>query len=179
MANRLILVTGTRNELSREGKELIAHTLLRDVNAHICEEMPEVMYLHGACPTGVDKYIDDAFYPCWQFPASGKSAPVRNQVMVECARWFRQYGHSVVCYAFPHIGDEETIDCLSRAERAGIETVEIQLTLDHLSLNRGKAEVMRKWLQDVDFEDVPLILIIVLIVAYLGAVFYVYGWPWH
>lgn len=41
------------------------------------------------------------------------------------------------------------------------------------------AWIMRKWLQDVDFEDAPLVIVIVLIVAYLGIVFCVYGWPWH
>lgn len=138
MANRLILVTGTRNELSYAGEVLVGGTIQNDINSHICTTMPDFTILHGACPTGVDQFVDDVFYPCWQFPADwqklGKSAgPTRNQAMVETAKRFQEYGHSVVCYAFPGPKSRGTIDCLSRAERAGIETIEIPLTLDHLT----------------------------------------------
>jgi hypothetical protein len=138
MANRLILVTGTRNELSEEGQILVGAHIQDDINSHICTAMPDYMIFHGGCPTGVDQWVNDCFYPCWTFPADwqklGKSAgPTRNQAMVETAKRFQQYGHSVICYAFPGPKSTGTIDCLSRAERAGIETVEIQLTLDHLS----------------------------------------------
>jgi hypothetical protein len=138
MPNRLILVTGTRNELSERGEILVSKTIQHDIDSHICVEMPDYMIFHGACPTGVDRFVNNMFYPCWVFPADwqklGKSAgPTRNQAMVETAKRFKEYGHSVICYAFPGPKSTGTIDCLSRAERAGIETVEIQLTLDHLT----------------------------------------------
>lgn len=131
MGNRLILVTGTRHELPIEIATLVKDIIVDDIEK---ANPKEVIFLHGGCPTGVDALVAKHFHPCWTFPANwdklNKSAgPVRNQAMVDVAVLFQRYGHDVICYAFPALDSRGTVDCVARAERAGIMIVETELSL--------------------------------------------------
>ena len=133
MANRIILVTGTRHDLPIEAATKVKDTLQDDViNFVLDTEHKECLFIHGGCPTGVDALVQKLFMPCWPFPAKwdeqGKSAgPVRNQAMVDACVLFRNYGHEVICYAFTAPDSRGTVDCMYRADKAKLEVVEVQL----------------------------------------------------
>lgn len=127
-----ILITGSRNWPDH-------HSVAAAISGEIIEESnrrgidPAVMadavtIVHGHCPTGADAFADDfseSFLgkPAKRYPADWKkhgrgAGPIRNQQMVDA-------GADVVL-AFPQAGSRGTLDCMKRAEAAGIKVIRIE-----------------------------------------------------
>ena len=125
-----VIVAGGRNWRDRERVE----TVLRRAYAALSQGLlfaadgvkaipDQPMFVHGACPSGVDWIVRDyCLRMGWMqdpHPADwekhGKAAgPMRNQRMVD-----RGAG---LCLAFPTAESRGTWDCIRRAVAAGIET---------------------------------------------------------
>lgn len=113
----IALITGSREELTNEGRKLIDPAL----------EWADFVIL-GDCPTGVDAYVDlktirekrHLFTADWD--RLGKRAgPERNGRMVAEAVRQKEEGNTVVCFAFPTRTSKGTWDCLRQAARNGIQ----------------------------------------------------------
>lgn len=118
-----ILVTGTRAPLDEAQERLVADELRR-----AAEGRTGVVVVHGACPTGVDAFVDelcrDLNIATESHPADwrqhGKAAgPLRNRAMVEAG--------AAVCLAFPLGPSRGTRGCATLARAADIETREVEL----------------------------------------------------
>lgn len=118
-----ILVTGTRSPLSPAMASTVTETLREAVRGKA-----DVVIVHGACPTGVDDFVDGAAklwciaverYPAdWE--AHGRMAgPIRNSQMVRLG--------ADLCLAFPHGASRGTRGCAELAMRAGIPTKVVEL----------------------------------------------------
>lgn len=106
-----VIITGSRKWTDREA---IAEVLreLRDTGATL---------VSGACPTGADR-IAEEIWDSWDLPIErhpadwytyGKAAgPIRNQLMVNAG--------ADLCIAFPLDWSRGTLDCIHRANAAGI-----------------------------------------------------------
>lgn len=130
-----ILVTGGRNYHNRNKVFQILYQICDDKGWNTEPDrygnsLPNVTIIHGACPTGADRWADEfaivhwtniqTFSPDWDL--HGKAAgPLRNQEMVDYLIE-RQGPHLVV--AFP--GGKGTADCVKRAKRAKIEVIEVE-----------------------------------------------------
>lgn len=114
-----ILVTGSRDWSDREAVEmslLTYHMLYGD----------NIVVVHGDCPTGADRIakefceemdIKQDKHPA-DWGAHGKAAgPLRNQKMVDLG--------ADACLAFPLEGSRGTVDCMERAEAAGITVLNL------------------------------------------------------
>lgn len=82
-----------------------------------------VTVVHGACPTGADAIADTVArrlglnverYPA-DWSLGKKADPLRNQQMVDLG--------ADICYAFVAPDSRGTVDCIRRAEAAGIKIV--------------------------------------------------------
>ena len=120
-----ILVTGGRAYKNREAVFKALDALAGTTSSWKVPPVP-VHIIHGACPTGADKYadqwVDSRHVTCERFRADwnkwGKAAgPIRNQLMID-----RGKPHYVV--AFP--GDVGTADMVDRAHRHGIRVIDIK-----------------------------------------------------
>lgn len=116
-----ILATGSRDWTDRR----TARRALADAGHMLGAHPQEVTVVHGGCPTGLDKIIDEVAreFGCrvekveadWK--THGKAAgPLRNQEMVDRG--------ADVCLGFPLGVSSGTRDCMRRAAQAGIPVVE-------------------------------------------------------
>jgi hypothetical protein len=118
-----IIVTGSRDWPDTPyGRSVISFTSARYI------AVPGAVVVHGGCPTGADKIMDDL---CKQYSVKtevhradwgqhGKAAgPIRNQEMVDT-------GADVVL-AYPLGLSRGTQDCMARAYAAGIQVVVFNL----------------------------------------------------
>jgi len=112
-------------------------TFLRTIQ--MCLAYKHITVFHGACLTGADEMAARFFndsprarlaeptlvvreYPA-DFGRLGRRAgPLRNQQMVDHASSMRSQNCRVVCLAYWDGNSRGTLDCLTRAVKAGIET---------------------------------------------------------
>ena len=124
MADRVaLIVTGTRQDLSRADREIIRRTLLAFVEER--GGYPKIV-IHGACKTGVDAFVHSRFRaPMLRMPADwhrhGQAAgPVRNTAMVTLAKCLREGStYEVHWLAFPKGSSPGTRDCARKCAEAG------------------------------------------------------------
>lgn len=119
-----ILVTGWR-DWPEQAKQIIWNALNEYQASH---EIPtQFVVVHGQCPYGgVDLYAEQwAIAKGHSFEAhparvvNGKIlGPERNAKMVKLG--------ADVCFAFPGPRSRGTVDCMKKAEKAGIEIVKIE-----------------------------------------------------
>jgi hypothetical protein len=118
-----VLITGTREDgpHCQRAFEVLTKVWSRADN-------PTLTVVHGACPTGVDAYVDtmarDAGFSVETYPADwdthGKAAgPLRNKQMVDLG--------ADLCLAFPKGVSRGTRGCLALAQAAGIDTRVVEL----------------------------------------------------
>lgn len=139
-----ILVTGSRNELTEAQKRVVGDVLYMAHHKATLETSPdaEIVFVHGACLTGVDAYVD-TFVPeregltierhpadwythdenCYHYAFRGRGCPAagprRNKLMVDLG--------ADVCLAFPMGKSAGTRGCVKLAEAAGISTIVTEL----------------------------------------------------
>lgn len=117
---RRILITGTRIEPTvRQRDQISAHLMTAvDVGPEV-----EIVFVHGACPTGVDAFVDEWArrygairepHPARDFGSWPSCGPKRNAHMVSLG--------ADLCLGFPGPASRGTWDCLRRAVDAGIPT---------------------------------------------------------
>lgn len=122
-----ILVCGGRDYQDRSAvwRWLDSNTPRTEPDEHGNDMPANVTIIHGACPTGADRWADEWAVCNWtglaEFPADwkkyGRSAgPRRNQQMLD-------EGKPDVVAAFP--GGAGTASMKSLARRAGIKVVEV------------------------------------------------------
>lgn len=134
-----ILVTGTRNQLNDSQK---FRTWQQVINvASKLDVTTELVIAHGACPTGVDAFVDAMsgdvmadierhpadWYThnqnCYHAPRPGGKCPAagprRNKLMVDLG--------ADICLAFPMGESKGTRGCIKLAQDAGIPTVVTEL----------------------------------------------------
>ena len=113
-----ILVTGSRDWKDRQ-------TIYKVLDRH--SRGGRVTIVHGDCPTGADRMAQDwadmMSQESEKHPADWKkygraAGPKRNQAMVDLG--------ADICLAFVIPGSRGTIDCMKRAQKAGIEIVETE-----------------------------------------------------
>lgn len=108
-------MTGSRNWPSARSVEVAIEAYLDDAGSY------DVVIVHGGCPTGADAFADayarrmgwrvSVYQADWA--KYGRAAgPIRNQEMVDDG--------AAVCLAFPMPNSRGTVDCIKRAEWAGI-----------------------------------------------------------
>lgn len=124
----VILVTGTRRRLAANGIAVVVDVLAQAVAA---TNHPQVLFVHGACPTGVDAIVEATFYPATlPFPARWKedgypqAGPIRNEVMVKLVRAMADYGNPVTVVGFPSRGSRGARNCLDHARVARLDVIE-------------------------------------------------------
>ena len=118
MTDFRLLVTGSRDWTDRE-------RVLRAIEFRTLGiQLDDLVVVHGHCPTGADAIADElaagsgvrverhpAFWAAW-----GQAAgPLRNQVMVDLG--------ADLCLAFITGTSRGTLDCVRRAEAAGIPVI--------------------------------------------------------
>lgn len=125
----ILIVSGTRNELTDKHKEIIRYQLAS------LEDQIETFAV-GDCPTGVDAFashwaIENGHDPL-EFIADwddlGKAAgPIRNQRMIDWATSPRKATYRKLLVAFPAPDSVGTFDCIARASKVGIPFVSTML----------------------------------------------------
>lgn len=115
-----LLVTGSRNLSPREAAYVTS--ILAPLYVRLSARYDYVTLVHGGCPTGVDDLADrlGIVDEIERYPADwdrhGKGAGIiRNSQMVKLG------AHK--CVAFPAKNSPGTWDCLTKAAKAGIQTV--------------------------------------------------------
>lgn len=122
-----VLITGTRNELTTEQAAVVWHEMDNAIE-HIPLGDP-IVFIHGACPTGVDAQVEieaPGFETATteRHPADWKThgraaGPIRNREMVELG--------ADICLAFPMGASRGTRGCIALAQAAGIPTTVVEL----------------------------------------------------
>lgn len=132
---KIVLVTGTRSELSQNEKNCIEDAVF--------SERPDLI-IHGDCPTGVDFWTNVLceLHEWFQIPMPARwdfydnslclerrqAGPDRNYDMCKVVAMLVAYGHEAVCLAFPRgIEWSGTRNCMSSAEKWGIPVKEFVL----------------------------------------------------
>lgn len=125
---KIVLVTGTRSELSQNEKNCIEDAVF--------SERPDLI-IHGDCPTGVDFWAEILCeihgWPQIPMPARwrdlGKKAGfIRNNEMVSVCEILFLHGHELVCLGFPRgLEWSGTRHCMQAAAKKRIPVKEFVL----------------------------------------------------
>lgn len=115
---KIVLVTGTRSELSQQEMHFVQSALIN--------EKPDLV-VHGDCPTGVDKAIDDQAH-FMGIPVIPMPARWNYYDMCKVVAMLVTYGHEAVCLAFLRETKWSGIrNCMQAAEKWSIPVKEFPL----------------------------------------------------
>src|ERR1700754_3185706 len=128
-----LLITGSRIPLLADDRRIVRREVFAAV-AQLRDTRPggPLIVVHGACPTGVDAYVD-TMWAGFQLDPEDPDYAVIERHPAEWSRYGKQAGmvrnHAMVafgadlCLAFPRPKSAGTLGCLTAAVKAGIKTV--------------------------------------------------------